>query len=161
MCKHGNTPNIECNTFALRLIPGTRQNNLRGDRLAFWNWANGYGDYGRKQKVVVVSVFWIEIGVYKFQIRESYEVRPKWRARSLSLSLFFFSRIKCIHLFQRARFYGDFRAQIDYHIEGLFYLSEDVPLDKWNERIKYCLNRITFAIKIVILFVKMRISRIF
>lgn len=26
---------IECNTFALRLIPGTRQNNLRGDRLAF------------------------------------------------------------------------------------------------------------------------------
>ena len=77
MCKHGNTPNIECNTFALRLIPGTRQNNLRGDRLAFWNWANGYGDYGRKQKVVVVSVFWIEIGVYKFQIRESYEVRPK------------------------------------------------------------------------------------
>lgn len=45
---------------------------------------------------------------------------------------FFFesARIKCIHLFQRARFYGDFRAQIDYHIEGLFYLSEDVPLDK-------------------------------
>lgn len=75
MCKHGNIPNIECNTFALRLIPGTRQNNLRGDRLAFWNWANGYGDYGRKQKVV--SVFWIEIGVYKFQIKESYEVRPK------------------------------------------------------------------------------------
>ena len=36
-------PDIECNTFALRLIPGTRQNNLRGDRLAFWKWANGYG----------------------------------------------------------------------------------------------------------------------
>ena len=50
-------------------------------------------------------------------------------AFSLSLSFFFFFENK-IHLFQRARFYGDFRAQIDYHIEGLFYLSEDVPLDK-------------------------------
>ena len=50
--------------------------------------------------------------------------------RVLSLSLFFFFFENKIHLFQRARFYGDFRAQIDYHIEGLFYLSEDVPLDK-------------------------------